>query len=183
MRGAAALGAAVQGAAVQGAGGQSTIDATAGKCTFATTYSGYGKWSAAKHRRWVHPGLFAAPSTVAKAGTGVFASRALRAGTHLGYYSGRIYWSYPAQNARDWRYFLALRCRPPWVPRDTWATRRKRNEPPCIDGAGMLSLINCCRGGPGENCEFAASGRVHVTRDIAEGGELFVNYGPEYWES
>ena len=148
-----------------------------------TTYAGYPRWPASKHRRWVHPGLFAAPSTVEGAGTGVFASRALPAGTHLGYYCGRMYWSYPTCNARDWSYFLALHHRPPWIARATWTARRKRAKPAYVDGRGLLSLLNCCRGGPHENCEYSASGRVHVTHDIVAGGELFTNYGTDYWAS
>jgi hypothetical protein len=94
------------------------------------SYAAFGKWTPQKHKTWCHPGLRAGPSTIQGAGTGVFATQPIKAGTHLGYYCGRVYWRYPKQNARDWAYMLHLERRPPWIPVDVWHLKRtlKRNS-------------------------------------------------------
>jgi hypothetical protein len=157
------------------------------------SYAAFGKWTPQKHKTWCHPGLRAGPSTIQGAGTGVFATQPIKAGTHLGYYCGRVYWRYPKQNARDWAYMLHLERRPPWIPVDVWHLKRtlKRNLNSsatqaetraakggsfkktakaaacvCVDGRGTLSLINCCHG----KCRgISHETTTHLSRDsVAE---------------
>ena len=111
-------------------------------------FAAFRKWTPRKHRKWCHPTLRTGPSTLQGAGTGVFATQPLKAGTHLGYYCGRVYWRYPKTNARDWAYMLRLNRRPPWIPSDVWNAKRMLHslQAVCVDGRGTLSLINCCRG-------------------------------------
>jgi hypothetical protein len=142
----------------------------------------YRCWPAAKHRKWVHPALFVQQSTVPGAGRGVFAARDIPKGSHLGYYCGRVYWSYPRRNKRDWAYLLTVIRRPPWIPRDKWRERRKADEPPTVDGTGLLSLCNCCHGGRTQNAEFSYSGRFYSVQDIRQGDEVLIAYGDGYWE-
>jgi hypothetical protein len=140
-------------------------------------------WSARKHRRWVHPGLFAAESKVPGAGTGVFAAWDLPKHTHLGYYCGRVHWTYPQRNKRNWVYMLALARRPPWIAREVWRAKKRRGQTPCVDGVGILSQCNCHHGGYVQNADFNATGRFYTLRHVKAGQEILVNYGEEYWES
>ena len=143
----------------------------------------YSSWRPRRHRKWVHPALFLQPSTVPGAGVGVFAARDIPQGSHLGYYCGRVFWTYPKRNKRGWAYVMEVSRRPPWIPRETWRARRQAGTPPYVDGKGTLSLVNCCRGGRTQNADFSASGRFFTLCDVKAGEELFLCYGDDYWDS
>ena len=144
-----------------------------------TRFLSFSSWTARKHRRWVHPALYMARSTVPGGGSGVYAARDISKGSHLGYYCGRVFWTYPQTNKRDWAYMMAVSRRPPWIPRAVWMARHK--GPAYVDGTNMLSRVNCCRGGYVQNVDFTASGRFVTVADIKAGDELFICYGDEYW--
>ena len=107
-------------------------------------FASYSKWPATRHRDWVHPLLFRVPSSIAGAGTGVFASGPISAGAHLGYYCGRVHWTYPVRNGRNFYYILEISRRPPWIGRSAWALRRNSGGA-YVDGVGDMAMINCCK--------------------------------------
>ena len=89
------------------------------------------------------------------AGTGVFATQSLKAGTHLGYYCGRVYWRYPKTNARDWAYMLRLDRRPPWIPLDVWNAKRISHSSHSLHSLHFLEATNHV-GVPGPDGTFKA---------------------------
>ena len=144
----------------------------------------WSKWPREKHIEWVHPSLYQDKSTILNAGTGVFADRDLLRGTHLGFYVGDVYWTYPETCDRDFGYLMYLASRPPWITKKTWKKQSQQSE--CkgaiVDGTNMLAYMNCCNGTPLKpNCVFTTSGRFVVHQKIKANTELIIWYGENYW--
>jgi hypothetical protein len=118
------------------------------------------------------------PSTIDGAGEGVFAERAFRKGTVLGYYTG----AHVHENRRcgdDDAYLLALDNRGYVIDGNlcgNWT--RKMND--AAVGVGLR------RSKPGSNnVEWGsdANNEVRAARYIRKNEELTLDYGPEYWST
>lgn len=145
-------------------------------------YTSWKKWPLQKHRTWVHPALHKQASGVPGAGVGVFTTHDLKKGVHLGYYTGRLHWTYPDEDARDHQYLMEIPRRPAWIARAEWHANRT-TTPPLVNGEGLLGYLNCAKGQSTlQNCAFSKSGRFETIRDIPQGSELFIDYGDYYWE-
>jgi hypothetical protein len=146
-------------------------------------FTNWKSWPRNKHLIWVHPSLYTSVSTIPDAGTGVFTTTDIPKGAHLGYYTGRIHWSYPDHDDRNFDYMMGISYRPGWIGVVEWRRNRQNRESPTVDGDSLLGYINCCLGDcQTQNCMFTGSGRFVTTRGIPAGRELFIHYGPEYWD-
>jgi hypothetical protein len=119
------------------------------------------------------------PSTVPGAGTGVFAKNDIAAKVDLGFYRGEHLsleeFQKKFSNVGLGEYVLTLD-----DPTDT-------NKKFYVDGlkkGNWTSRINSPKGTMNKaNIVFYGDGRVISKRNIKAGEELFVGYGPKYWNS
>lgn len=118
--------------------------------------------------KWVCRRLYTDESTIPGAGFGLFAGERIKKGQNISRYWGRVVDMNESDNSSV--YLLDLE-----------------------DGRGIDAIdsmdcparyANDARG-EGNNAQFVHSSGVYIymvaTRDIEEGEEIFVDYGPDYW--
>lgn len=111
-------------------------------------------------------------SSIVEAGLGAFASEDIPAGRVLGDYTGAIV---PEDSEGD--YVLMVQ----------GYNDKGREVSVCIDAestdSGWPRYLNSVRNGAKPNCKFFINGdkiSVKSIRDISQGSELLVDYGPDY---
>lgn len=118
-------------------------------------------------------GLEVRPSRIPSAGSGLFTNRAFASGSVVCTYTGDVYERAAALHLADKSYLMKL-------GNGTYVDARTRPDV-------LARYINDCRGRlGGYNVVFdkqpdMARALVVALRDIAEGEELFVDYGRMYW--
>ena len=129
-------------------------------------------------------GLEARPSSVPGAASGLFTTKALKAGDFLGFYCGRMVpvENYPQMTDDEWTYAFTVTERMVVVADTINHPERDQmafvNEAPYPGGKGpnVAGLIYDVFH---EGQKFSASA-YYVTRDVKADGELFVYYGSGY---
>ena len=125
------------------------------------------------------------PSTLGpEVGLGIFAAEDIFRGEHMGWYYGEVYTEHPENGSH---YMLEIERKPCWVPDSVWKTK-VRGQGLFIDGqpaaeGGVqyrFSMLNH-DGGEKTNVKFLQNGRVVALKNIKEGDELFLNYGPLFF--
>lgn len=113
------------------------------------------------------------PSSVPGIGMGLFTKQALYKGDTVGYYAGKIITDDEAESPKyiDSKYLL-------WICKDWW-----------IYGEGRQSnYTRYINHSDKPNAELVTSvrwktARFRVIKAIPEGGEIFFNYGKDYWDN
>ena len=102
----------------------------------------------------------------------------------MGWYYGEVYTEHPENGSH---YMLEIERKPCWVPDSVWG-KKVRGQGLFIDGqpaaeGGVqyrFSMLNH-DGGEKTNVKFLQNGRVVALKNIKEGEELFLNYGPLFF--
>ena len=136
------------------------------------------------------PALYTDESTLGEeVGMGLFAGEDIVHGTHLGWYYGRPYSIHPENGSH---YILEVEKKPCWVTPAVWS-KKVRGKGLLIDGGserptrGAMSLLfrfSMLNHDDGEktNVKFLQNGRVVALKNIKKGSEMFLNYGPHFFD-
>ena len=113
------------------------------------------------------------PSVIPRAGLGAFAKEPIGAGEYLGQYRGEVLTKaqYDAKYPGDHKAYYVMEIAGKFVDavdpaKSSWTRYVNASDNP------FHPLI--------ENCLFAPGGKLHASRPIDEGAELYTPYGPEY---
>ena len=120
------------------------------------------------------------------AGKGAFAKKNIKKGTRLGRYMGKGM-DAEALDAKYGKnlanYCLAVVCsRPSWCGHKG---KPHKSHKVCVDAFGEFGWASMINDGPHSNIPanvaFSLGGFVYALRDIGEGEEILVDYGPNFW--
>ncbi|MDC0366806.1 SET domain-containing protein-lysine N-methyltransferase [bacterium] len=124
-----------------------------------------------------------APSTIPKAGKGLFAAVNIPKGTVLGHYTGKVLST--DEQEPDSAYMLIACTRPSWLSAKEFEAKKDKEGCVTIDGAVDGSILGYANDNADENAinaDINDNATFTAARDIEKGEEIFVDYGEHYWD-
>lgn len=156
--------------------------------------SRFGVWTLQSTRPTPRPRIMPAttvlPSTLGpQAGVGLFAAEDIQTGVRLGWYFGQLLTTLDENNPS--LFLMAISKRPPWCSKVRWQAGDQDEVTRYIDVPSSVQRRNTRwnanlwamnHGGKDANAIFYEDGECVTTRTVKNGEELFVDYGPTYYE-